>query len=96
MIISDNEAKRCLSLIEAGGKSGATVSAHYVLRRYLSDDQISPKVVQTLLDALNSMPATRGNRVDDVKDKVQDATYPVASEEIAAKIIGRAISDKVR
>lgn len=96
MIISDNEAKKCLSLIEAGQETSVVLSAHYVLQRYLSGDQISPKVVQTLLDALDRMPSTRGERVEDVKDKVIDQTYPVASEQIAAKIIGRAISDKVR
>ncbi len=96
MIISDNEAKKCLSLIEAGQESSVVLSAHYVLQRYLSGDHISPEVVRTLLEALEKMPATRGERVEDVKDKVLDSTYLVASDQIAAKIIGRAISDKVR
>lgn len=53
-----------------------------------------PRLVKEIRDHLRGMPDVREERVRHLRDNI--ATYAIASEEIAHKMIGRAIGDQLR
>ncbi|MBE0416467.1 MAG: flagellar biosynthesis anti-sigma factor FlgM [Coriobacteriia bacterium] len=51
-------------------------------------------LLKRVREVLDTLPETRDERVSEAKDRME--THPPSAEEVAAKIIGRAISDSVR
>lgn len=97
MIISDDEVKKCLSLLISGQKSRAAAStAHLVRYGGSPGDIVRARVLADARATLNAMPALRSQRVTDVKHDVHLHQYHIDSQDVAAKIIGRMISDQVR
>lgn len=96
MIISDDEVKRCLSLIESGQKARAVASAALLLRTDLSDRMVSSDVIENIKGALKRQPSTRDDRIDSLKVGLKQGAYNVDSGQVAAKMLGRIISDNIR
>ena len=89
MQISDQEVRRCLRVLLA--EKRAETSSMYAFT-----SRISPLEVKFLKEQLKRMPSTRSHRVSRVKKAMRGENYGVSSHQVAAKIIGRAISDKIR
>lgn len=87
MQISDQEVRRCLRVLLT--EKRAKTSSMYTSR-------VSPSEVKLLKEQLKRMPLTRSHRVSQVKRAMHGTGYGVSSQAVAAKIIGRAISDKIR
>lgn len=87
MQISDQEARKCLRVLLT--EKRAETSSMYASR-------VSPSEVKLLKEQLKRMPSTRSHRVSRVKRAMHGTGYGVSSHQVAAKIIGRAISDKIR
>ena len=84
MIISDEQVQRALDYLH-------TPAAH---ESKVSTCTVSEDLVARVRQALQELPETRDERVNEAKERLQDD--PPSADDIAAKIIGRVISDSLR
>ncbi len=94
MIISQREVRNCLILINTGEQKDAASSPSKDRSR--DSRQESEAVIKDVKGSLARIPATRSERIGEVKETVECHLYQPASEVVAEKIIGRMISDRVR
>lgn len=86
MIISDDEIQKCLKIVvsETGVRRGEVLNAS--ARVYVAD-------VRSRFDAVSYAPNAR---LEEVKQAINNSHYRIDSDEVAEKMLGRVISDKVR
>jgi len=84
MIISDEQVQRALDYLHTPTANRADVPTC----------SVSEDLVARVRQALQELPETRDERVNEAKERLQDD--PPSADDIAAKIIGRAISDSLR
>ena len=88
MIISEAEIRRCIDSI---GSSGACKTpAHLLLSR-------SDKArVNGYRLSMEKIPSRKNDRLSGVKKAFDSSAYNVSGTEVAEKLLGRVISDKLR
>lgn len=91
MQISEKEVRKCLQVLLTEKK--AETSSMYASA---CSSKISSSEIKRLKEQLKRIPSTRSRRVSQVKRAIRGENYGVPSRQVAAKIIGRAISDKIR
>ncbi|MDD5747668.1 MAG: flagellar biosynthesis anti-sigma factor FlgM [Actinomycetota bacterium] len=88
MQLSDREIQNTLDSLKKKKNAGRTETK----KKENSKDLESVKeVVKTIGDT----PVVRKDRVEKVKKAIESSSYDVSSDEVAKKIIGRVISDKL-
>jgi anti-sigma28 factor (negative regulator of flagellin synthesis) len=86
MQISDNEVKKLID-----SKKLMAEIAEIGEAREKAEDQ---ELVQEVTQAVMRMP-DRGDRIAELKAKIDSGTYQVSGEEIADSMIKRAIADRI-
>ncbi len=86
MIISEEQVRLALEYLqsEQSGDERAT----------LGESDVSPELVERVRDALADIPDTRADRVESARVALEGDG--IASSDVAAKLIGRVISDSIR
>jgi predicted neutral ceramidase superfamily lipid hydrolase len=84
MIISDEQVQRALDYLH-------TPTAH---EADVPTCTVSEDLVARVRQALQELPETREERVNEAKERLQGD--PPSADDVAAKIIGRVISDSLR
>lgn len=57
---------------------------------------VSPQDVAAVKDVLKTAPDVREDRVREVSRKLREGTYHVPAEEVAEKLLGRLMADRLR
>lgn len=89
MQISDDEVRRCLVVLLAQARDEASPPVD----RSRAPD---PSELASVHAHLKRVPATREERVSKAKRAIKKSGYEVPSHDVAAKMLGRAISDRIR
>ncbi len=88
MIISKQEIDKCVNIISAGKRDTSNKPINL-----LPSERARLKAYRRRLEELPEKP---NERLEDVKTAVEKHSYDVRSDEVAQKLLGRVISDKVR
>lgn len=88
MQLSDREIQNTLDLLK---QKRSEVSEEAVT---FSADEIEG--IYKLVETMDVPPETRRDKVDKVKKAIESSSYNVTGDDIAKKLIGRIISDKLR
>ncbi|MFA5866544.1 MAG: flagellar biosynthesis anti-sigma factor FlgM [Actinomycetota bacterium] len=86
MIISHDEIVKCMDIIAVETGASPSVGMTPAARVY----------AEIFKKRLETVEAKQNERLKDVKEAVASSQYRVASDEVAEKMLGRVISDKVR
>lgn len=84
MIISDEQVRRAVAYLRAHDRN----------HTHATRTELPEALVQRVREVLEALPETREERVTEARDRLE-GDMPSA-DEIAAKIIGRSISDSLR
>jgi anti-sigma28 factor (negative regulator of flagellin synthesis) len=87
MQLSDREIQNTLDLLrkkQSMGPEGATV---------LSDEEVAG--IQEVIHRIEGEPEVRRDRVEKVRKALESSSYDVTGDDVAKKLIGRIISDKL-
>lgn len=102
MIISSHQINNLLKAynkegIRANDPDKAQGKTGTVRSRGLDQTQVSEeaKVFQTALKAAQSTPEVREGKVAELREAIRTGSYSVTGEEIAEKMIGRALVDRL-
>jgi len=88
MQLSDREIQNTLDLLKKSEKmEGASEHAKF------SEEEIED--IQQVVKQIDAMPEIRKDRVEKVKKALESSSYNVTGDEVAKKLIGRIISDKL-
>ncbi|MBN2168085.1 MAG: flagellar biosynthesis anti-sigma factor FlgM [Actinobacteria bacterium] len=88
MQLSDREIQNTLDLLK---QKKSEVSDEAIT---FSADEIEG--IYKLVENINIPPETRRDKVEKVKKAIESSSYNVTDDDIAKKLIGRIISDKLR
>jgi negative regulator of flagellin synthesis FlgM len=88
MQLSDREIQNTLDLLRKKQMMGEDEAA-----TTLSDEEIED--IQQVVKKLDEMPPIRQERVEKVRRALESSSYNVTGDEVAKKLIGRIISDKL-
>ncbi len=86
MIISHDEIVKCMDIIAVETGASPSVGMTPAARVY----------AEIFKKRLESVKPKQNKRLADVKEAVASSQYRVGSDEVAEKMLGRVISDKVR
>ncbi len=86
MIISHDEIVKCMDIIAVETGASPSVGMSPAARVY----------VEIFKKRLETVEAKQNVRLKDVKEAVASSQYRVDSDDVAEKMLGRVISDKVR
>ncbi len=88
MQLSDREIQNTLDLLKKKEKMGEGKEA--IL---LSEKEI--KGIQEVVKQIDSVPEVRKDKVQKIKKAIESSSYDVTGDDIAKKLVGRMISDKL-
>lgn len=88
MIISQAEIRKCIDNIDASGRNSRP--GHLILSRSDRDR------VDGYRRSMDKIPSKRNDRLSGVKRAFNSRAYNISGTEVAEKILGRVISDKLR
>lgn len=88
MQLSDREIQNTLELLKkqksAGEAEASSVSAEEL------------KEIHGVVEQIGDMPEVRKDKVEKIKRAIESSSYNVTSDDVAKKLIGRILSDKIR
>ena len=87
MQLSDREIQNTLDLLrkkQSMGPEGTTV---------LSDEEVEG--IQEVIRRIEGEPEVRQDRVEKVRKALESSSYNITGDDVAKKLIGRIISDKL-
>jgi hypothetical protein len=88
MIISDAEIRRCIDNIDSSGSRGKY--GHLLPSRSERD------TADAYRRSMDKLPQRLNSRLNGVKKAFDSSAYNVSGIEVAEKLLGRVISDKLR
>jgi len=88
MQLSDREIQNTLDLLRKKQAMGRDEAA-----TVLSDDEIEG--INQVVKKIDEMPPIRRDRVEKVRRALETSSYNVTGDDVAKKLIGRIISDKL-
>jgi anti-sigma28 factor (negative regulator of flagellin synthesis) len=88
MQLSDREIQNTLDLLKKKQTMGAEEDAPM-----LSAEEIEG--IQQVVKKIDEMPPVRQDRVEKVRRALESSSYNVTGDDVAKKLIGRIISDKL-
>lgn len=88
MIISDEQVRRSLEYLQSPRDARDEDAAHPAAAG------VNPELVRRVRSVVEAMPETRGDRVAEARAVMESSGF--ASHDVAAKMIGRIISDSIR
>lgn len=98
MLISTNQIQNVLKVYGQQNKVKQTAKTEQA-KPTMGKDQMTlseeSKVIQTVKAHLNSVPDIRQDKVDELQKAVKTGTYHVSGKEIAEKMLGRVIVDRL-
>ncbi|MBK5091898.1 MAG: flagellar biosynthesis anti-sigma factor FlgM [Actinobacteria bacterium] len=88
MQLSDREIQNTLDLLKKQRSAGeADVTS-------LSAEEIEG--IHGVVEQIGDMPEVRKDRVEKIKRAIESSSYNVTGDDVAKKLIGRILSDKIR
>ena len=88
MQLSDREIQNTLDLLKKqkpAGKVGVPSASAEEL-----------KEIHEVVEQIGGKPEVRKDRVDKIKKAIESSSYHVSGDDVAKKLIGRILSDKIR
>jgi len=100
MIISNSQIRNLLTNYlkqgEKASESQSGVEQKDLKEQVVKADIIqNPKVYSAAKDVIKELPDIRQDRTDKIEKQVKTGTYEVTDEEVAEKMIGRSLVDKM-
>lgn len=100
MIISNNQIRSLLALYKQQEKDVSTDKKEEMPKKfhkeaYNSAIEKDARVFSAAKEAINELPDLRMERLARIEKQVKTGTYEVTEEEVAEKMIGRSLVDKL-
>ena len=99
MIISNNQIQNILKVYSEQtkvGKSSRPASTSQVQRQDEVVLSAQAQEFSQILQALKNMPEVREDKVKELADRIAAGNYHVDAKEIADKMLGRIVADRLR
>ncbi|SDF79504.1 flagellar biosynthesis anti-sigma factor FlgM [Sporolituus thermophilus] len=99
MIISNNQIQNILKVYGEQAKVGKSARQPSAGPAQRKDEVVLSAQAQEfsqILQALRNMPEVREDKVKELADRIAAGNYQVDAKEIAEKMVGRIIADRVR
>jgi len=88
MQLSDREIQNTLDLLKKQKSAGDAEMTS------LSAEELQG--IQGVIEQIGDMPEVRKDRIDKLKRAIESSSYNVTGDDVAKKLIGRILSDKIR
>ncbi|WP_418791026.1 flagellar biosynthesis anti-sigma factor FlgM [Phosphitispora sp. TUW77] len=99
MIISNNQIRSLIAMYANQDKKDAQISVKgqnkFNEEAYKNSVSSNAKSYLTAKEVISTLPEVREDRLANIRKQVQSGTYEVTDEEVAEKMIGRTLVDKL-